>query len=328
MAKRMKSKIQPSQLELYFNIDEGTNYIDISQSVSLANRRFYRQGLNWALAGLTFSRIDPVTSGASQVVVSKLPNTWVMSNAWEKGFRAWQKMNRESLEGTESIKPKFLDFKIYADHQHSQNGSLNNKLPIDSAGIPAKPGEWVYSKYVIPTSSSGNVTDYDVIAVGASFQNFSKEVSLIEGYAASRGLPNISDPNAPSDADDVGPNTNPENWIGALDNDGTNQDRIVLDDMLSENNQAPYPFENGDDPVNGGTYTDTMYPGGANQLKNLMTHDIGYFNPGNHANKIMLSGGNFPCGLIKIQSAAECVVKLSMVPGNHRGYLAESMTEM
>jgi hypothetical protein len=67
---------------------------------------------------------------------------------------------------------------------------------------------------------------------------------LIEGYAASRGLPDILDPNTPTDMDSASGN-NPENWMSALFNDGTQQDAIVLADMQTENNQAPYPFENG-----------------------------------------------------------------------------------
>ena len=30
----------------------GTHYVDLSQIASLFNRRFYRQGINWALSGI------------------------------------------------------------------------------------------------------------------------------------------------------------------------------------------------------------------------------------------------------------------------------------
>jgi hypothetical protein len=46
-----------------------------------------------------------------------------------------------------------------------------------------------------------------------------------------------------------------------------------------------------------------------------------------------MKGGNFPCGLIKINAAnsgstANILIQLDLVPGDHRGYLCESMTEM
>ncbi len=330
MAKRMKSKIQPAQLELYFDI-RGENtpvYLDLSQAASVANRRFYRQGLNWAVSHFTVSKVTPTESGSNQFVVSKLPNTWIMSNAWEKGFRAWMQMNKEALSEAESLRPKFLDFKIFADSSHHDAGIAANLMPIDSNATPATAGEWESSKLRIPVgvANPGDTTEREIIAVGASYPGASgasgiNAVSLIEGYAASRGLPNVLDPNAPGDADDA-TGTTPQNWLSALQSEGTEQDQAVISDMISENNIAPYPFEND------GTHTDTMYPGGANQLSGLMGHDIGYFNAGTNANKFQLSGGNFPCGLIKFESAVACVVKVTLVPGTHRGYLAEPMTEM
>ena len=107
MAKRMKSKIQPAVYTLSFKTDtipaanrttgepgKSEFYIDLSQCASLVNRRFYRQGLNWAVNSIK------VMSGGFEGIVAthSLPNTWVMSNAWEKSFRAWQKMIKNAVE--------------------------------------------------------------------------------------------------------------------------------------------------------------------------------------------------------------------------------------
>ncbi len=346
MAKRMKSKIQPAQMKLMFQLsDRGstipqntfkTFYIDLSQCASVVNRRFYRQGLNWAVAGMRVS-----SSVESSLVVQKLPNTWVMSNAWEKGFRHWMEMNKQALESSESVRPKFLDFKVYADKNHHRIGDGDNLLPFtyeyeDSSQTAtihtAVPGEWEYSKFVIPTSgSTGAAADFEVIAVGASFPGAgasgNNAVSLIEGYVASRALPNVIDPNTPDDSDDVGPTATPENWLGALTNEGTDQDKQVLADMITENNLAPYPFE-GD-----GTATDTHYPGGANQLASLETHSIELITATTIGGNTHIPGGNFPCGLIAIHyqptgNSATAILEVDLVPGTHRGYLAEPMTEM
>ena len=150
---KKRNKIQPAVMTLSFATVSpgsgitGRSYIDLSQVASLVNRRFYRQGINWAVAGFKVTSLQP-----GVVNIGKLPNTWVMSNAWEKGFRTWQRMNREALEETESIRPKFLDFKVFADAAHHQAGSAANLLPASFAGVLATPGEWEYSKFVIPTS--------------------------------------------------------------------------------------------------------------------------------------------------------------------------------
>jgi hypothetical protein len=260
-----------------------------------------------------------------------------MSNAWEKGMRAWNKLNREALAESPSVRPKFLDFKIFADAGHHQAGYAANLLPIDLAGVPAAPGEWESSKIVYPTSSvPGNAAEMELVAVGANYPGGGASglnaLSLIEGYAASRGLPNIADPNTPDDAALVD-GTFPQNWLSAMFNEGTEQIGDVLDDMITENNTAPYPFENGP-IVGGGTYGDTQYPGGANQLATLQPHDIENITGTTIGGTTRLKGGNFPCGLMRfdfLNQAGEpqgLNIQLEFVPGNHRGYLCEPMTEM
>jgi len=333
MAKRKysskRSKIEPAVLTAAFVLPSGaaTSTIDLSQVASLINRRFYRQGINWAVAG--FKVISPGNAIGS-MSIGQLPNTWVMSNAWEKGMRVWQRMNREALAETESVRPRFLDFKIYADKNHHDSGYANNLLPIDFAGVPATVGEWEPSKYVVPkTDGTSGVNNFEIIAVGSSYTGGAgasglTPVSLIEGYAASRGLPNILDPNVPDDAADANGPT-PENWMAALFNEGTTQDDGVLTDMITENNLAPYPFEN--DGVN----TDTMYPGGANQLATIQYHDSAIISATTIGGVTTLKGGNFPCGLIRIASVIDTpgtILQVNLVPGNHRGYLCEPMTEM
>jgi len=343
MAKRRytkrDSKIQPSQLTLTFataSIPAGptvSNYIDLSQVASLVNRRFYRQGINWAVAGM---KIITPAGFVGQVAVNKLPNTWVMSNAWEKSFRAYMRMNKEALEENESVRPRFLDFKVFADATHAQLGVAANLLPVSVgdhliAGT-ATAGEWEMSKAIIPfgPASPANTNEVEFIATGVSYPGAGASgldaVSIIEGYAASRGLPDINDPNVPDDSSDASGST-PENWITAMFNEGTDQDSEVLADMLVQNNKAPYPFEN--DGVN----NDTMYPGGANQLVGMQIHSIENVTGTTIGGTTRIKGGNFPCGLINIDATntgttGNLVIEIDLVPGNHRGYLCEPMTEM
>ena len=144
MARRMSNKIQPAEMTLLtatstVNAGATGNFtIDLSQCASLMNRRFYRQGLNWAVAGFKILTSAGVTGN---VTISKLPNTWVTSNAWEKAFRAWNKQQMDAIDeaGAESAVAKFRDFKVFADVEHVSAGIAGNLLPYDSQQPVAQP---------------------------------------------------------------------------------------------------------------------------------------------------------------------------------------------
>ena len=163
MAKRMKSKIQPATKTMFFDVRAaaGTGqYIDLSQCASLVNRRFYRQGLNWAVAGFTLHTAADVSG---TVTISKAQDTWVVSNAWHKSFAIWTDMNKQVLDVLPSIKGKYHDFKVALDADHVSAGSpvfSANLLPFtqDSAGTPTEyaygaDGEWERSLIEIPNDS-------------------------------------------------------------------------------------------------------------------------------------------------------------------------------
>ncbi len=337
MARKFK-KIEPAVKTFVYNYSVPANTlqnntIDLSQCASLLNRRFYRQGINWAVGS-----IKVLTAGSTTglVGISKLPETWVMSNSWMKGFAAWQRMNDEALEEAESVKPRFLDYKIYADSIQHAAGFVANLLPTADllAGTPAVAGEWEPAKMRIPVgpANPGETTDREILAVGPNYPGNGASginaVSLIEGYAASRGLPNVLDPNAPDDASSVD-GTTPANWMSATFNEGTEQIAAVLEDLITENNIAPYPFEN--DGVN----VDTMYPNGANQLTGLQIHDIDTITGTTVGGITRIKGGLFPCGLVRVdvQNTSDTLsmavnLLIELVPGQHRGYLCEPMTDM
>ncbi len=322
-------KLQPAVKTMRFFLTRGsTQYIDISQCASLMNRRFYRQGLNWAVAGIT---IFTDTAQGGEIVVYKVPDTWIASNSWHKGFAAWDKMNSEALEEVESIKPKFNDFKVYMDAEHHQAGVGANLIPLDESGTPYTTGTWDMSSFRIPVgvAAPGDTSDREIIWTGANYPGLApvsglNAVSLIEGYAASRGLPDILDPNTPDDADSA-TGTIPQNWLAATFSDGTEQDSAVIQDLQSENEKAPYPFEND------GVHIDTQYPGGANQAPGVEVHDAVFITPTTVGGKTSIPGTNFQGGLIKIQNTIDqgnVVMLLHLVPGHHRGYMCQAMQDV
>ncbi len=323
---RMK-KIEPSVQTMSFILPAGApalNTIDLSQCASLMNRRFYRQGINWAVSGFRVISPSGVTGSLS---VTKLPNTWVLSNAWEKSFRAWQRMIKNATEeaGTSSIKGKFLDFKIFANATHHSAGVGANLLPIDGSANVYAPGQWQMSDITIPTQGTGAAIDYELIAVGPNLPGAGASgkdaYSLIQGYADSRALPSPEDPNVPADA-----NTN---WMLNLFDDGTAQDAAVTNMLEVTGDNPPYPYE-GDAA---GT-ADTMYPGGETQAPGLEYHDSAYITGTTIGGITPMRGSNFPCGLIQIShdltepASGAVLLQVDLVPGHHRGYLCEPMTEM
>ena len=346
-------KLQPAVKDLVFSLNVGgigittNDYVSLSQVASIVNRRFYRAGLNWAVAGIEFITPGPYTG---EITISKVPDTWVASNAYEKSLRTWLKMNREALDETESIKPKFLDFKVFMDADHHAAGVGANLLPLGVGGTAATAGEWAMSTIHVPyatdVTNSGfdSMREFDLIWTGASFPGAGASgndaVSLIEGYAASRGLPDILDPNAPDDAaDSVG--ATPENWMTAVFNEGTTQSHEVVEDLLSENNLAPYPFEGA--TVGGVTFADTQYPGGANQLPGPQIFDNVKMTNSTVGAKAYVPGTNFQGGLIKISNTplqyplpngeltnafGSVAMIIRLVPGPHRGYMCQDQKDV
>lgn len=333
---RKTRKLEPANLTMLFPtaaIDAGTTssfYIDLSQAASILNRRFYRQGLSWMVAGIKIL----TTEVKGSVIVQKLPDSWVMNNAWTKSYHIWKKMIDDVVDDIEmeSIKGRFLDFKIYADSQHHTDGFAVNLLPetFDPAYArsAAATGEWTPSTIAIPASDSSSVTDYELIAVGANNPGVgasgTNAKSIVQGYADSRALPYEQDPNVPVDAS--------LNWQAALFNEGTLQSNAVINDLEGNGDQAPYPYE-GD-----GNNVDTMYVGGETNMPALQVHDYELITSTTVGGTSRLKGGQFQCGLMKFVvtnlptgeggSSGNIIIQLDLVPGPHRGYMAVPMQDV
>lgn len=295
-----------------------TNFIDLSQCASLVNRRFYRQGLEWAVAGFTVHSTPGVTGN---VQISKLPDTWMCDNGYTKAYHAWKTQQDDAIAeaGGESAVAKFRDFKISMSTDHVDNGFTGNLLPYGfTAGVNT--GEWERSKIVVPNinaDASGSDVDpgefvlhmvgvNDYAPLGAQHSR-----GIIEGYADSRAYPQSPDPVSPAlDSDD--------NWMRAMFDVG-NDNAEIIDNATDTNDELPY------DQVN--------YPGGETIVPHEQVHDIAWITATTVGGKTSASGTNFKCGLIRLDTTFSgqtyeeaAVLQVHLVPGNHRGYLAERMT--
>lgn len=311
---RRTNKIEPAVMTMNFNIgDRQLSYLSLSKAASVLNRRFYRAGLNWAVAGFRFA----YEGTGLNIQVRTLPNTWVISGAYEKAFRKWKRQQDEALEQSDSeeVKARFNDFKVFADALHHGQGPANDLVPVSPGGLnvvatnylPAE--EWLYSEIVIPNDGAPGVTnEYNLVMVGNSFGTYK---SVVEGYVNSRNVPQSPDPLQPAPVS--------TSWMQEMFDVGDNADEIT-DNAQFRNDQLPYDQD--------------VYPGQLTNGGEMQLHrEISFTGTTIGAHQGM-EGCNVPCGLIQIShngvglEANALTLQVMLVPGTHRGYLAESMLEM
>jgi len=295
--------MDPAVMRMSFDVESDVKYLDLSQCASILNRRFYNQGIQWAIARITF--VDTTGTANGTVNVQKIPTTWVAANSWKKSEAAWDKMNDNAMEFAEGVKPRYYDYKIHMDQTHVSSGFATNLLPV---GItPALAGEWLASEFVIPDEGTNTVQTFKVHMMGADNVNGK---GLVTGYSRSRALPFDPDPRTFS--------TLSENWFSQVFNQGTLQTSEVLDDLESTNDGLPY---------------DDAYIGSVLLPQNEIVDEIVFRNTADRpapGSRLSIGGFTAPCGLIRIDHLAGATLRMyvDLVPGSHRGYLCEKMGDM
>ena len=246
------AKTQPAVQTVRFTIPVSAtpSYVDLGLALSMVNRRFMRQGMNYAVAGLQVIA-PPTTSGT--VTFSKIPNTWVASNAWHKIFAAWQRQQDDALDdgGLQSAKGAFNDFKVFADGDHVTKPVPFSLYPIDANGSTyTSPAEWLYSQVAFPNDGgiAGNTTERSIHMVGTHQTGVS--LSAIYAYQESRAVPQSPDPATPG-----GVSLNPFKQMFDVGMD----DNAVIENAINRNDQLPYAQMN--------------YPGAASNAPTLEVHD-------------------------------------------------------
>lgn len=318
---KARRKTQPAVMQMTFELPAGdTCYIDLALAASIANRRGYKQqNTNWFVG--QFELFNPNPGSTGTVTVQKLPETWVLDNAYTKSKALWDRMNDQVLSTEPDIKGAYYDFKIGMDSQHvgetiqdSSNPTGRILTPQDATGAftvadfsggVAPVADWDFSVLEIPNDPvSGTTTGYTMHAVGGDVPG---SKGLIAGYELSRARPNQIDPNVPRN----------EGWMNELFDDGEQLDDI-RDNLVDQNDRAPYP-------VGAETGTVAYYPGGANEQSALQIHSLCNFTATTVSQKNSIMGGSFRNGLMKITNLVDnpLVLILHMLPGNHRGYMVE-----
>jgi hypothetical protein len=321
--------LQPAVMKLNFVLPlNASNYVvDLSECVSRLNRRFMRQGLNWAVGNVKLTTLPAsVEATGATSYVNTIPHTWSVANAWMKAFSAWKLQQDQAIaaSGSESSVARFRDFKIslednIADAGHKMSpvsigpgrliGPFMTGLVSGSAVAPAE--DWDPSKVVVPNDgATGNTVSYLLHMVGPDTPT---SKGLIAGYAASRAYPQSPDPVGPV----IGSS---DNWLGLMFDTGDDHAAVTFG-ATQRNDELPYDQDE--------------YPGGATNFNELECQ--GYKLNQSTVGMNVWNTGPFtaPCGLIRFDFANQQiigstdynqnVVTIDLVPGNHRGYLCETM---
>ncbi len=309
---------EPAVMQMNIVIPAGISYVDLNLCASLLNRRAYKQqNTSWAVA-----QFEMLSSGTGEVVVGKLPETWVMENAYKKSRALWDKMNDQVLDTEPGIEGKYHDFKIYMDEDMTaesiqDSGNSNGRIltPLVSGNFTAADlnaavapiADWDWSILTIPNDpASGTTSEYTMHAVGADALN---SKSLIAGYELSRARPASIDPNVPT----------AQGWMNDLFDDGEQLEEL-RDNLDTQNDRAPYP-------VGAETGASAFYPGGPNEYVGVQVHSFCSFTNTTVSGKNTIQGGMFNLGLIKFDNQTDSAVNtiIHLMPGKHRGYLVEEM---
>jgi hypothetical protein len=294
---------------------DGTYFLDIGQIASLCNRKFYRQGMNWAVGN-----IEIFSDGDTSTVISKLPSTWIMANSWVKSMAAWKEQQNEVLDDEPSIKAKYNDFKIFYDSDHEQLGFGSNLLPYGFSGSFGLDDsyDWDHTNIEIPTDGGAlPPVRYNLHAIGAPTAT---SKGLINGYALSRARPQQEDPNVPLYG----------GWLQAI-SDVAEVDPYIRQNVIHENDSPPYPVAAAD----GVNQNQNFYPGAVNQASTYSSFIQDVLVTRSSTSLTADSSGPFlaPCGLLRFDLTVlgtpdEVVLFLELVPGPVKGLLAEPMQEM
>lgn len=317
------AKISPACTALTYIVGNGTTYIDLARDLSRVNRRLYRQGRNYAVESVTVT-CPGVNMRATDNLVAgfySMGNTWMVHEAWERGFKAWRKQVRDHAPTKTSI-GRWSDFKIYLDDT-MEDGTTADVIAGDGAAVSA--GEWLYSKLAF--DDDGTEREFTMAMIGSTNLTDTNEesgIALIEAYQASRAQVQTT-PLLPGNASD-------SIYAKLLGTDELTD--MIIDNIEADNDVPPYD-------------SDDMYGGDTNGDAAHIERFVGV-----SASEFTRTVPGFiaPCGLIKINleeqtlveggdanntltgksvyevsSAPNTMITFRLVPGPYKGVLAPPM---
>lgn len=239
-AKKYK-KTSPTVTRLSFEFDGGgTEFIDIAQALSAINRKFYRQGVYYYV-----NSVEIYNNETGVVDLHTVPDNWVTKNAWNRGFKLFQKMNAMSDAPLTSVgRPKYHDFKVYMDYRHAQQGGSTppSLYTINGGQTQIGSDDWVTSKFVSADDDgdgSQEADDFTTHLVGGHLGTSDDwtSIGLIRSYGESRRTvqPN-NNPGSTANASSADP------MMNIFDMSSEEQLNDIVDNLMADNDAPPYDY--------------------------------------------------------------------------------------
>ncbi len=196
------AKIEPAVTQLLYQVPDGASYIDLAKDLSKVNRRLYRQGMTYVVQDIQFGVSSGMRSSDVQALTfSTAGNSWIVHNAWKKGFAAWRRQVRDVERGTGIKAGTWNDFKVYLDDSMEDSNAILEPYAGDGAVYQA--GDWDYSALVF--DDDGTEKDLKMHLIGSTDLTDTNEesgIGLINEYEISRALVHGNDPDNHAEASD------------------------------------------------------------------------------------------------------------------------------
>jgi len=305
--------------QLTFNkVDNGTEYIDLGECLSLVNRKLFRQGYVYVIESLSWQH-----AAGLEVQLRSLPTSWTVYNSWKKAYRLWNKMNREAAQGLgRNAYPAYHDFKVFynSDHYVTYAGVASNLLPVDgNRNLFSNVGrEWVYAQYVESTQGGAVAASEHAThmlgsnsAVANGLLSTEGSNAIIQMYGDTRITVGEQEPDLPGDAS--------TSWATTLlDTGEVSQD--IVNHLEGHNDAPPYAraldAEGGDNPI---------YVGGSES--GVSGHRLATMEPIG-GETIYAPGGEAPLGLLQVTGGGDGdsgILTINLALGPYNGVMATPM---
>jgi hypothetical protein len=305
--------IMPKVTRLVYQIPNDTAFtIDLARDLSVVNRKLHRQKQTYTVLGG-----QVLESGGSSFYFKTAPPAWTTNVAIRRAFNTWRKVHREVYKNSDISSPKWSDFKLRLDRNHSDSTTLSPLFDSleqgGSSRVYYSMGEWNYStivqaKLIDPDRDGGLEFDADADAwdmhiVGQTYgqgevttdhqspQSFLQNITsvgVISSWFHSRSAPDSSEPNnAPTaDADGLhGVRTDPLSNLFNVQDDDSEQLSVIE----SENDQAPYNMG--------------FVPGMRDGELQLVAFTDNSQSEGSGADVQIVPGFQAACGLVRVQAS-------------------------
>jgi len=320
MAAKKKKGYTPAVRYLRYNLTNSTtggtetsHYIDLARDLSAINRRLYRQGRRYHVKRVSIVSSNTIAGfagpgnqqNAGRVTFSCVPDSWMAQKAWQRGFKAWQKMQKIALaEAGSDLRGTWNDFKVYLSEDHA-NGT--KPAPLDNGGNAVKLGDWSYSDFITPDGTTSS-DEFYVTMLGDHVTSGTNRISvgLIKSYTEARAT--FSQRPTPETG-----HVDVNDPILNLFDDGTTTDEVVAK-MQTDGEDPPYDIDEfpGDD---------------ANMPKPLVVQQTTLGADG----RATVGGFSAMCGLIEVEITSPITsdpgdtysVLVELAPGSYRGIAAD-----